>query len=103
MGISGICIFRPQLTNLQPVQLTELESEFTKIDGQKAVPTRYIRSQQKQQAKIAAEAEEVDGGKDFGQKIISCSLIFILYFKYTNIVLLFCNNYQKINYINGYK
>ncbi|XP_049825977.1 protein mini spindles isoform X2 [Aethina tumida] len=55
---------KPQLTNLQPVQLTELEAEFTKIDGQKAVPTRYIRSQQKQQAKIAAEAEEVDGGGD---------------------------------------
>ncbi|KAJ8937293.1 hypothetical protein NQ318_020343 [Aromia moschata] len=57
---------RPQLqaANLQPVQITELEAEFTKIEGQKASPTRYIRSQQEKQAKLAAETVEVDGAED---------------------------------------
>ncbi|CAH0561278.1 unnamed protein product [Brassicogethes aeneus] len=60
---------KTQLTNLQPVQITELEAEFGKIEGQKASPTRYIRSQQQRQAKIAAEAEEVDGvGDDEGEE-----------------------------------
>lgn len=49
-------LFRAQLSNLQPVQVTELEAEFGKIEGQKAVPTRYLRSQQEKQAKLAAEA-----------------------------------------------
>lgn len=55
------CISRPQLSSLQPVQLTELEAEFAKIDGHKAVPTRYLRSQQEKQAKMAAEAVVGDG------------------------------------------
>lgn len=42
-----------QAANLQPVQMTELETEFSKIEGQKAVPARYIRSQQVKQAKMA--------------------------------------------------
>lgn len=56
--------FRPQLqaANLQPVQITELEAEFAKIEGQKATPTRYIRSQQEKQAKLAAEIVQ-DKGK----------------------------------------
>lgn len=54
-------ILRSQLNNLQPVQVTELETEFTKIEGQKAVPTRYIRSQQQKQAKLAVQAEEAQG------------------------------------------
>ncbi|CAH1174022.1 unnamed protein product [Phaedon cochleariae] len=54
---------RPQLqaASLQPVQITELEAEFSKIEGKKASPTRYIRSQQVKQAKLAAEAAEVEG------------------------------------------
>lgn len=40
--------------------MTELEAEFSKIEGQKAVPTRFIRSQQEKQAKMAAEV--VDNG-----------------------------------------
>lgn len=55
--------FRSQLqaANLQPVQLTELEAEFSKIEGQKAVPTRFVRSQQVKQAKLMAEVVD-DGG-----------------------------------------
>lgn len=50
-----IHFLRPQLqaANLQPVQMTELEAEFAKLGNQKAVPTRYIRSQQVKQAKMA--------------------------------------------------
>uniref|UniRef100_V5GAR1 Cytoskeleton-associated protein 5 n=1 Tax=Anoplophora glabripennis TaxID=217634 RepID=V5GAR1_ANOGL len=57
---------RPQLqaANLQPVQITELETEFSKIEGQKASPTRYIRSQQEKQAKIAAETVQDNGEED---------------------------------------
>lgn len=51
---------RPQLTNLQPVQINELEAEFTKIEGQKAIPLRFIRSQQQKQAQLAAETEEAE-------------------------------------------
>ncbi|XP_017785300.1 PREDICTED: cytoskeleton-associated protein 5 [Nicrophorus vespilloides] len=52
--------FRSQLTNLQPVQVAELEAEFSKVEGQKAVPTRYIKSQQEKQAKLAVQAQECD-------------------------------------------
>lgn len=60
-------VYRPQLqaATLQPVQMTELEVEFSKIDGQKATPTRFIRSQQVKQAKIAAQVVEEDGEKIF--------------------------------------
>lgn len=60
-----ICIFRPQLqaANLQPVQLTELETEFSKIEGQKAVPVRYIKSQQAKQAQLAVEVAIEEGIK----------------------------------------
>lgn len=53
--------FRSQLSNLQPVQVTELEVEFTKIEGQKAIPSRYLRSQKAKQAKLAVEKEEIEG------------------------------------------
>ncbi|KAJ8911338.1 hypothetical protein NQ315_014182, partial [Exocentrus adspersus] len=57
---------RPQLqaANLQPVQITELETEFAKIEGQKATPVRYIRSQQEKQAKLSAEIVEDNGEED---------------------------------------
>lgn len=53
-----------QAANLQPVQMTELEGEFSKVEGQKCVPTRYIRSQQQKQAKLAASTEETNEGED---------------------------------------
>ncbi|XP_065159394.1 protein mini spindles isoform X2 [Atheta coriaria] len=55
---------KPQLSTLQPVQVTELEAEFAKIEGQKAVPTRYLRSQQEKQAILAVEAAETCDGDD---------------------------------------
>ncbi|XP_060518402.1 protein mini spindles isoform X2 [Cylas formicarius] len=53
-----------QNANLQAVQLTELETEFLKIDGTKSCPLRYVRSQQQKQSKLMADAEEVDGADD---------------------------------------
>ncbi|KAK9876516.1 hypothetical protein WA026_013890 [Henosepilachna vigintioctopunctata] len=52
---------KPQLTSLQPLQISELETEFLKIEGQKAKPTRYVKSQQQKQAKVVAEAEDNNG------------------------------------------
>lgn len=37
-------------------QVSELEVEFEKMKGEKAVPSRYLKSQQQKQAKLAAEA-----------------------------------------------
>lgn len=49
---------KPQLSKLKAIQLTELEAEFEKVRGEKAVPTRYLRSQQAKQAKATAGASE---------------------------------------------
>ncbi|XP_030764641.1 protein mini spindles isoform X1 [Sitophilus oryzae] len=50
-----------QSANLQAVQMTELEAEFAKIKNKKAVPLRYIRSQQPKQAKLVSETEDING------------------------------------------
>ncbi|XP_048524005.1 protein mini spindles [Dendroctonus ponderosae] len=50
--------------NLQPVQMAELVAEFAKVEGQKGSPTRYIRSQQQKQAKLAAEAEDINDDEE---------------------------------------
>ncbi|KAK3923770.1 Protein mini spindles [Frankliniella fusca] len=56
---------KPQLSSLKPIQVTELEAEFEKYKDEKAVPTRYLRSQQAKQAKAAAEAAEAgEDGED---------------------------------------
>lgn len=67
-----MCTFRSQLNSLQPVQITELEAEFQKVqdEAQKAQPTRYLRSQQKKQAKIVAEAAEAEEGKKISFAIL---------------------------------
>lgn len=49
---------KPQLSSLKQIHLGELETEFEKVKGEKATPTRYLRSQQVRQAKLAAEKEE---------------------------------------------
>lgn len=53
---------KPQLTNLKPVQITELEAEFEKLPSGKPQQTRFLRSQQDLKAKMleraAAGAEE---------------------------------------------
>jgi len=35
--------------------VSELETEFVKVKGEKVVPARYLKSQQQKQAKLAAE------------------------------------------------
>ncbi|XP_063697103.1 protein mini spindles isoform X2 [Culicoides brevitarsis] len=55
--------FKTQIASLPQVMLTELEGEFEKVKNEKAVPTRYLRSQQEKQAAIAAQAEN-DGDGD---------------------------------------
>lgn len=45
------------------MQITELEVEFAKIEGQKATPTRYLRSQKAKQAKLIVEKAEIEGSK----------------------------------------
>lgn len=58
-------VFKTQIQSLPQVVLTELDTEFEKVKNDKAVPTRYLRSQQQKQAvaaaSIDAEAEEDDG------------------------------------------
>lgn len=59
---------KPQLATLPPVLMTELESEFDKLKGEKAEPTRFLKSQQeKQQALVVAAAEESDAVDDDAQ------------------------------------
>ncbi|QQP52549.1 Cytoskeleton associated protein 5, partial [Caligus rogercresseyi] len=51
-------VMKTQLSGLKPVQLTELETEFEKLEG-KARPERFIRSQQAAAGEHSAE----DGGE----------------------------------------
>ncbi|KAL1502287.1 hypothetical protein ABEB36_007453 [Hypothenemus hampei] len=53
-----------QSANLQPVQMSDLEAEFAKIEGEKPSPTRYLRSQQQKQAVIAAHTETADNNEE---------------------------------------
>ena len=59
---------KPQLANLKPVQIQELEAEFEKLPGGKVQQARFLRSQQdlKEKAEAAAAAgsdAEEEGGK----------------------------------------
>lgn len=74
--------FRPQLqaANLQPIQITELEAEFAKIEGQKAIPQRYVRSQQAKQAVAVADVQDGNGMCDFNYHIHSFLRLPILTF-----------------------
>ncbi|XP_011182447.2 protein mini spindles isoform X2 [Zeugodacus cucurbitae] len=56
---------KPQITSLPQVTLKELEDEFDKLKGEKAEPTRYLKSQQEKQQQIsAAAAEQEEAGDD---------------------------------------
>lgn len=56
---------QPQLKDLKPLHISELEGEFEKVRGERAIPTRYIRSQQQKQQQLAAvgsgDAENNEG------------------------------------------
>ncbi|XP_055384465.1 protein mini spindles isoform X2 [Condylostylus longicornis] len=54
---------KPQIASLPQVTINELESEFVKLTGEKAEPTRYLRSQQEKQQAVSAAAV-ADGGDD---------------------------------------
>jgi len=36
---------KSQPNSLKPLQVSELETKFEKVKGEKAVPTRYLKSQ----------------------------------------------------------
>lgn len=58
------------------LQLTELEAEFEKVSSGRAVPTRYLRSQQQRQQRV----DETDGpGEDDGMSIINLFFSLFLY------------------------
>uniref|UniRef100_A0A1I8P7A2 TOG domain-containing protein n=1 Tax=Stomoxys calcitrans TaxID=35570 RepID=A0A1I8P7A2_STOCA len=56
---------KQQISTLPQVTIKELEDEFDKLKGEKAEPTRYLKSQQEKQQQIsAAAAENEDNGND---------------------------------------
>lgn len=55
---------KPQISNLKPVILNELEEEFSKVKDEKASPTRFIRSEQAQVHQPTAEAGTDENATD---------------------------------------
>ncbi|KRF82972.1 protein mini spindles isoform X3 [Drosophila virilis] len=53
-------VMRTHIASLPQVTLKELEDEFDKLKGERAEPSRYLKSQQEKQAKIADEAATED-------------------------------------------
>ncbi|XP_034663855.1 protein mini spindles isoform X2 [Drosophila subobscura] len=51
---------KAQIATLPQVTLKELEDEFEKLKGERAEPSRYLKSQQEKQAKIAETAASED-------------------------------------------
>jgi len=69
---------KPQISTLPQVTLKELEDEFEKLKGERAEPSRYLKSQQEKQAKIAdaAAVEDAYNGKD--STLLYVFVLFIL-------------------------
>lgn len=56
---------KPLFQSLKPVQVSELEAEFAKVEKGTATPERYIRSEQMRRAQAAeAGSDVVDGGEE---------------------------------------
>lgn len=56
---------KPLLQSLKPIQVSELEAEFAKVEKGTASPERYVRSEQVRRAQAAeAGADGVDGEED---------------------------------------
>ncbi|XP_014295332.1 protein mini spindles isoform X1 [Microplitis demolitor] len=55
---------KQQLNTLKPVQMSELEVEFAKLDGAKPHPTRYLRSQKPKNVVAESAAAEGDDADD---------------------------------------
>lgn len=62
---------KPQMSSLKPVQVQELEAEFDKLGGEKAVQNRFLRSQQDLKAKMEAQAnnEEEEDDEEVGEEM----------------------------------
>ncbi|CAH1786978.1 unnamed protein product [Owenia fusiformis] len=56
--------FKPQIANLKPVLLQELEAEFENLPKEKAQQTMFLRSQQDLKAKLEAQAAAREEGGD---------------------------------------
>jgi cytoskeleton-associated protein 5 len=71
-------VFKTQIQTLSQVVLSELETEFEKVKNDKAIPTRYLRSQQEKQSLQAATgaAEGGGGGGDADGESKSQSIFF---------------------------
>lgn len=54
---------KPLLQSLKPIQVSELEAEFAKVEKGTASPERHVRSEQARRAQAAAEA----GGEEDGE------------------------------------
>ncbi|KAL7034400.1 hypothetical protein ACKWTF_007947 [Chironomus riparius] len=65
-------VFKTQIQSLPQVVLNELEAEFDKVKNEKAVPSRYLRSQQQKQI-VEAVAGEVsqDIEHDEGEGVVN--------------------------------
>jgi hypothetical protein len=61
--------------------MSELEVEFEKVRGEKVVPTRYLKSQQQKQAKMAVEAVAAGSaeGEDITALVISGVEFFVVH------------------------
>lgn len=57
-------VFKTQIQSIPQVTLNELEAEFEKVKNDKAVPTRYLRSQQDKQISEVATGAADGGGED---------------------------------------
>uniref|UniRef100_A0A2S2Q544 Cytoskeleton-associated protein 5 n=1 Tax=Sipha flava TaxID=143950 RepID=A0A2S2Q544_9HEMI len=52
---------KANLANLKPLQIQELEAEFEKLSGEKPRPSRFLRSQQEQAAKMEEVVVNANG------------------------------------------
>jgi len=55
---------KPQISNLKPVILNELDVEFSKIKDEKASPSRFIKSEQIQVNQVANENSDDNSNND---------------------------------------
>lgn len=60
-------VFKTQIQSIPQVMLNELEAEFEKVKNEKAIPTRYLRSQQEKQILEAVAGDTAGGGEGDGE------------------------------------
>lgn len=72
---------KQQLSSLPQVTVKELEDEFDKLKGEKAEPTRFLKSQQEKQQQMSAAAAENDDGTNGKFTCVHTYLLLAFYFK----------------------